>query len=115
MTLLTPSRASVAGSAPSYSAGYPIAPTPTMKPWPGMSRGTECTVPIIPGLVMVQVVPAKSSGVILPLRTLAIRSSYAAQKPAKSNESAPFTQGTSNECEPSRRCTSTARPRFTCW
>ena len=41
-------------------------PTPTMKPWPGMSRGTECTVPIIPGFVIVHVVPAKSSGEILP-------------------------------------------------
>ena len=37
-----------------------------MKPWPGMSRGTECTVPIIPGLVIVPVVPAKSSGESLP-------------------------------------------------
>ncbi len=36
-----------------------------MKPWPGISRGTECTVPIIPGLVIDAVVPAKSSGEIL--------------------------------------------------
>ena len=31
----------------------------------GMSRGTEWTVPIVPGLVIVPVVPAKSSGEIL--------------------------------------------------
>ena len=46
-----------------------------MKPWPGMRRGTECTVPIIPGLVIVAVVPAKSSGESLPARTLRMRSS----------------------------------------
>ena len=30
-----PRRAIVCGSAPSYSAGYPIVPTPMMNPWPG--------------------------------------------------------------------------------
>ena len=45
-----------------------------------MSRGTECTVPIMPGLVIVHVVPAKSSGEILPPRTFAISASYACQK-----------------------------------
>ena len=89
ITLLMPSRATVWGSAPSYSAGYPIAPTPRMKPWPGMRRGTECTVPIIPGLVIVPVVPAKSSGVMPPTRTLRISSSYAAKNAAKSRSSAP--------------------------
>ena len=32
-------------------------------PWPGMSRGTDCTVPSVPGLVRVTVAPAKSSAV----------------------------------------------------
>ena len=75
VTLLTASWANAAGSAPSNSAGYPMLPTPTMKPWPGINRGTEWTVPIMPGLVMVHVVPLKSSGEILLLRTLAIRAS----------------------------------------
>ena len=115
VTLLTASCASAAGSAPSNSAGYPMLPTPTMKPCPGIRRGTECTVPIMPGFVMDDVVPAKSSGEILPLRTFTISSSYARQNAAKSRVSASFTLGTSSECVPSRRCTSTARPRFTCW
>ena len=34
-------------------------------PWPGMSRGTDWTVPRVPGLVRVTVAPAKSSGVDL--------------------------------------------------
>ena len=38
------------------------APTPTITPWPGMSRGTDWTVPMVPGLVRVTVAPAKSSG-----------------------------------------------------
>ncbi len=80
-----------------------------------MSRGTECTVPIMPGLVIDAVVPAKSSGEILLPRTFTMRSSYARQNPAKSRVSASFTLGTSSECVPSRFCTSTARPRFTCW
>ena len=84
-----------------------------MKPWPGIRRGTECTVPIVPGFVMVAVVLAKSSGVMAPVRTLRIISSYAAKKPAKSNSSACFTLGTRSVREPSDLATSTARPRFT--
>ncbi len=57
-------------------------------PCPAISRGTDSTVPIIPGLVSVTVVPSKSSGVILPERTLRITSSYAAWNPAKSSEPA---------------------------
>ena len=66
--LLIASRARVSSDAPAYSAGYSIAPTPTMTPWPGISLGTELTVPIVPGLVMVAVVPAKSSTASLPVR-----------------------------------------------
>ena len=68
MTLLTASRARVSGEAPWYSAGYSIAPTPMIVPWPCISRGTEWTVPIVPGLVRLIVVPAKSSTVSLLLR-----------------------------------------------
>ncbi len=56
--LLTARRASVSWDAPRYSAGYSIAPTPTMQPCPAISRGTECSVPMVPGLVSVIVVPA---------------------------------------------------------
>ena len=34
-------------------AGRPIAPVATIVPWPGISRGTEATVPMPPGLVSV--------------------------------------------------------------
>ena len=46
-----------------------------MTPWPGMSLGTEWTVPSVPGLVRLTVVPEKSSGVILLALTLRTRSS----------------------------------------
>ena len=42
-----------------------------MAPWPGIRRGTDCTVPRVPGLVSDTVVPAKSSGLILPVMDLA--------------------------------------------
>ena len=64
-TLLTARRESVSWEAPWNSAGYSMAPTPTIVPWPGMSRGTEWTVPIPPGLVSETVTPAKSSTVSL--------------------------------------------------
>ncbi len=52
MVLLTAIVASVSGEAPWYSAGYSIAPTPMIAPCPTIRRGTEWTVPIVPGLVM---------------------------------------------------------------
>ena len=33
-----------------------------MRPWPGMRRGTDWTVPIVPGLVRVTVMPAEVVG-----------------------------------------------------
>ena len=75
----SPARASDSGSAPSYSGGNPIRPTPTISPCSGISRGTDWTVPTVPGLVRVAVVPAKSSGVIDPDRTRRTTSSYASQ------------------------------------
>ena len=50
-------------------------PTPTMTPWPGISRGTLCTVPMVPGLVSVTLAPWKSSTVSLFALTLRMRSS----------------------------------------
>ena len=75
MILLMPWRTMVSTAAPWNSAGYSMAPTPTMTPCPGMSRGTECTVPIVPGLVRLAVVPAKSSTPSLPIRARWMRSS----------------------------------------
>ena len=68
MTLLTASRDRVSSLVPEYSAGYSMAPTPRIVPWPFIRRGTECTVPMVPGLVSEIVVPAKSSGVSLLFR-----------------------------------------------
>src|SRR3954451_20952058 len=101
------------GFMPLNSAGYSIAPTPMMAPWPAISRGTEWTVPMVPGLVRLIVVPAKSSAVSLPVRALRIRSSYAAQKREKSTVSAFLMFGTTSEREPSSLARSTARPRLT--
>ena len=65
ITLLTASLAIVSSAAPWYSVGYSIAPTPMMQPWPLISRGTECWVPIVPGLVRLIVVPWKSGSASL--------------------------------------------------
>ena len=44
-------------------------------PWPVISRGTEWLVPMVPGLVRLIVVPAKSETWSLPPRALRITSS----------------------------------------
>ena len=75
MIFETALRAIDSGDAPCHSAGYSMAPTPMMQPWPGISRGTECTVPMPPGLVSEIVVPAKSSAVSAPARALRTTSS----------------------------------------
>src|SRR3989442_3309078 len=46
-----------------------MAPVAMIEPWPFMRRGTEATVPIVPGLVSVIVAPAKSSGSSLLVRS----------------------------------------------
>ena len=75
MVLLMPRSAMVRGSAAAKPVGYAREPTPTMRPWPGMRRGTERSVPIVPGLVRLTVTPAKSSGVSLLLLALRMISS----------------------------------------
>ena len=50
-------------------------PTPTMRPWPAISLGTDMAVPTVPGFVRLTVVPAKSSTPIRFVRTLRINSS----------------------------------------
>ena len=75
MVLPMPSSTSVFSLEPWNSAGYSRAPAPTMQPWPFMSRGTECTVPMPPGLVSEIVVPWKSAAVSLLPRARVTRSS----------------------------------------
>ncbi len=79
-----------------------------------MSRGTEWTVPIVPGLVSEIVVPWKSSTPSLPPRALRTISSYATQNSRKSRVSASLIDGTRSWRLPSSFCTSIARPRPTC-
>ena len=74
MTFDTPSSASFDGSAAWNSVGNAIEPTPTIRPWPGIKRGTDCRVPIVPGFVRLTVVPAKSSTPSLPSRAFTMRS-----------------------------------------
>ena len=64
MTLLTPSSASVSAEPLELRRVLHRADADDAA-LPGLSRGTECTVPILPGLVSVIVVPAKSSAVSL--------------------------------------------------
>ncbi len=75
MILLTPMSMSAFSLVPWNSAGYSMAPTPMMVPWPAVSRGTEWLVPMVPGLVSEIVVPAKSSAVSELLRALRMMSS----------------------------------------
>ncbi len=70
-----PMSLSASGFMPLNSAGYSIAPTPMMVPWPCISRGTEWLVPMVPGLVRLTVVPAKSSAASLPARARRMMSS----------------------------------------
>ncbi len=65
----------VSVDAPWNSAGYSMAPTPMIVPCPCIRRGTECTVPMPPGLVRVIVTSAKSSAVSLFVRARRTRSS----------------------------------------
>ena len=58
MILEMPRSARVCSLAPWNSAGYSSAPTPMIAHCPAISRGTECLVPMPPGLVSEIVVPA---------------------------------------------------------
>ena len=51
MILEMPISARRSSEAPWNSAGYSIAPTPMIVPWPCINRGTEWLVPNVPGLV----------------------------------------------------------------
>ncbi len=75
MILLTARSTRSCSLMPLNSAGYSIAPTPMIVPWPIIRRGTEWFVPSVPGLVRLIVVPAKSSAVSLPARARRMMSS----------------------------------------
>ena len=80
-----------------------------------ISRGTEWTVPMPPGLVSEIVVPAKSSMVSLPLPGPADDVLVGRPELARSpSSSAPLIDGTTSEREPSGFGRSMARPRLTC-
>ncbi len=63
------------GARPGTPRGTPSRRHRRSCPGPAISRGTEWTVPIVPGLVRLIVVPAKSSTVSLLARALRTRSS----------------------------------------
>ena len=83
-------------------------------PWPAISRGTECTVPMVPGLVNEIVTPAKSSAVSLPSRARRTMSSYAATNSPKLMDSQRLMPATTSERLPSLPCKSMARPKLVC-
>jgi hypothetical protein len=114
MILLMPISASFSSLAPWNSAGYSIAPTPTIVPWPTVRRGTEWLVPIVPGLVSEIVTPEKSSAVSLFVRALRTMSSYDAQNCEKLMFSQPLRARTTSVRDPSLPFMSMARPRLTC-
>ena len=111
-TLLTAIRASVSSFVPWNSAGYSIDPTPRIKPCPSIKRGTEWTVPMVPGLVSETVVPAKSSTVSPPERAFLISDSYVSRNCAKSIDSQPLMEGTRSWRVPSDFARSIAIPIF---
>ena len=88
-------------------------PTPTMTPWPGIRRGTDWTVPMVPGFVMLTFAPWKSATVSLLPFTLRMRSSYATRNWPNVMVSAALSTGTTRLRVPSPLSTSTARPTFT--
>jgi hypothetical protein len=69
---------------------------------------------MVPGLVRLIVVPAKSSVVNLPCRARRMMSSYAPRNWAKSIVSAALRLATTSDREPFLACRSMARPRLTC-
>ena len=75
IALLMALRLIASSEAPCHSGGYSMAPTPMIAPWPAISRGTEWTVPMPPGLVSEIVVPWKSATVSLLSRALRTTSS----------------------------------------
>ena len=90
-------------------------PVATIVPWPVISRGTEATVPMPPGLVSEMFAPGQVVGGQLVRRARgAIRSLKAARKSVKGSRPASRMTGTISVRVPSFFSTSTAMPRLTC-
>ena len=72
-------------SSPTRSSptGYAIEPVATIVPCPTISRGTEATVPIPPGLVSVMLPPVRSSAVSVLVRAFSTSALYASTNSAK--------------------------------
>ena len=70
-----------------------MAPTATMRPWPGIRRGTLMTVPMPPGLVSVAVVPWKSASSSLESRARLTMSLYWPRNSAKRQALRPLDVG----------------------
>ena len=81
-------------------------------PWPVISRGTDATVPMPPGLVSEMLAPARSSAVSRLSRARAIRSLKAARKSVNGSRPASRMTGTISVRLPSFFSTSTASPRL---
>ena len=90
-----------------------MAPTPMMAPWPGMSRGTDCTVPMVPGLVRVTVAPAQVVGGQLVGPDLVDQLLVGVDEAGEVEGVGLLDDGTMSEREPSDFSWSTAMPRAT--
>ena len=91
-----------------------MAPVAMIAPWPGIRRGTDPSVPTVPGLVSEIVVPSKSCTVSLLLRARDTMSSNAFHDTARSSATpASLMFGTLSERAPSLPATSTAMPMLT--
>jgi hypothetical protein len=85
----------------------------TIVPWPFISRGTDATVPMPPGLVSETLAPCRSSAVSLFSRARAIRSLKASRNCGKLSRPASRMTGTIRVRPPPFFSTSTAMPRLT--
>ena len=91
-----------------------MAPVAMIAPWPGIKRGTEPSVPTVPGLVSEMVVPSKSGTVSLLLRARTTMSSKASHELREVHATPAFLMfGTFSDRVPSLPATSTAMPMFT--
>ena len=77
-----------------------MAPTATIVPWPGISRGTEATVPMPPGLVSVRVAPLSSSAESVLVRARSISRSYSSRNSLNCSSAALRITGTTSERDP---------------
>jgi hypothetical protein len=85
-----------------------------MAPWPVISRGTECTVPMAPGLVSEIVTPAKSSAVSFAVPGPADDVLVGGDELREAQVSQRLIPATTNERLLFLPCRSIASPRLVC-